>query len=178
MSQPMNYFPQPMMNPNPYQNNFNQPMQMQNPYIDRMNQLQQYQQNLQMQQPQMTGAAPAAQPIGLNCRIVDDFNAITANDVPMDGNGAVFMKRDGSQLQWRNWAANGTIVTTAYLPVIDANNEQNTSIPQNDFTALNEDVKALREEISARFDKLEKSMGGSYIKPTASKAKKGDTENE
>lgn len=167
-------FSQPMMN-NPYQNNV--PMPMQNPYMDRMNQLQQYQQNLQMQPQQISGAVQQ-QPAGLNCRIIDDFNLIVANDVPMDGNGAVFMKRDGSEMQWRNWSANGTIITTSYLPVIDQKSEESTNIHQNDFTALNEDVRALREEINDRFDRLEKSMSGSAAKPTASKAKKVEAENE
>ena len=177
--QPYQNFSQPMMN-NPYQNNyaqFGQMSPMQNPYAERMNQLQQYQQSLQMSPTQMSGTNQT-QPIGLNCRIIDDFNMIVANDVPMDGNGAVFMKRDGSEMQWRNWSANGTIVTTSYLPVIDQKPEESTNIPQNDFTALNEDVKALREEINERFDRLEKSMSGSAAKPTASKTKKVETDNE
>lgn len=167
-------FSQPMMNP--YQNNF-QPAPIQNPYMDRMNQLQQYQQNLQMQPQQISGAVQQ-QPAGLNCRIIDDFNLIVANDVPMDGNGAVFMKRDGSEVQWRNWAANGTIVTTSYLPVIDQNQNESTNIPQNDFTALNEDVKALREDIKDMRSMIEKSINGSGTKSTTSRAKKVEEENE
>lgn len=174
MPQFMNYS-QPTMNP--YQNNYTQPMQMQNPYMDRMNQLQQYQQSLQMQPMQMPNANQP-QHMGLNCRIIDDFNSIVANDVPMDGNGAVFMKRDGSEVQWRNWAANGTIITTSYLPVIDQNQTEGTNIPQNDFTALNEDVRALREDIKDMRSMIEKSMGGSAAKTTTSRAKKVEEENE
>lgn len=152
----------PMMN-NPYQN-YGQPMQ--NPYMAQMWQYQPQTQP-QVQQPQQQ-----AQQIGLNCRIIDDFNAIVANDVPMDGNGAVFMKRDASEVQWRNWAANGTIHTTVYKPVQAENQSDGTNIPQMDFNALNEDVRALREDILARLDSIEKSMGATTMK-TTSRAKKG-----
>lgn len=145
--------------------NFNQ--HMQNPYMERINQLQQYQQNLQMQPIQPSGTNQM--PIGLNCRIVDDFNSIVANDVPMDGNGAIFMKRDGSEMQHRNWSANGTIVTTSYLPILEQNKSDGSNIPQTDFNILNEDFRALREEISDRFDRLEKSIGS---KTTTSRNKK------
>lgn len=142
-------YSQPMMN-NPYQN-YGQPMQ--NPYMAQMGQLQQYQQSLQsqvQQQPQ--------QSMGLNCRIVDDFSLITANDVPMDGNGAFFAKRDGSEVQHRNWTSNGTIVSTSYKPIQTENQSEATNTPKMDFNALNEDVRALREDILARLDAIEKSV--------------------
>lgn len=155
-------FQQQQMN-NPYQGGY---QSMQNPY---MAQAGQYQQNFQpqVQQPQ--------QPVGLNCRIVDDFNSIVANDVPMDGNGAFFVKRDGSEVQHRNWAANGTIVTTQYKPVQSENQSEGTKMPQMDFSALNEDMMALRKDILARLDSIEKSMGGTTPK-TTSKTKKGADE--
>lgn len=150
------YF-QPQAQPtmmNPYQN-FSQ---QQNPYMDRMAQLQQYQQSLQPQVQQQS------QQIGLNCRIVDDFNSIVANDVPMDGNGAFFAKRDGSEVQHRNWSSNGTIQTTVYKPVQQESSVEATNIPQNDFNALNEDVRALREDILARLDTIEKSVSKSNVR--------------
>lgn len=165
-------YQQPM---NPYQNNYTQfgPMPtMQNPYADRMNQLQNYQQSLQ--QPQI----PQSQPQGIIGRVVNDFAEITANDVPMNGNAAFFPKADGSELQVRSWSANGTIQTVVYKPVFEQNNEQTANRPQMDFNTLNEDVRALREEILERFDRIEKSMGGSAAKTAGNRTKKGDTENE
>lgn len=165
MSQFPTYY-QPQMNiQNPYQS-FSQPVQ--NPYMAQMGQ---YQQNFQPQLQQ----AQQQQPTGLNCRIVDDFNSIVANDVPMDGNGAFFVKRDGSEVQHRNWAANGTIVTTPYKPVQPENQSEGTNMPQIDFNTLNEDVRALREDIMARLDSIEKYMGGTTPK-TTSRAKKGADE--
>lgn len=171
MSQWQNFSYQPQMN-NPYQNNYGQPMQMQNPYLDRMNQLQSFQQNLQ--QPQI----PQNQPQGIIGRVVNDFSEITANDVPMNGNAAFFPKADGSELQVRSWSANGTIQTVVYRPIQPENKDHDANIPQNDFVALNEDVRALREEISERFDRLEKSMGNTSVKTVSSKTKKVDSENE
>ncbi len=146
---------QPQMNP--YQNSY-QPMQ--NPYMAQMGQ---YQQNLpvvqQVQQPQQ---------IGLNCRFVDDFNAIVANDVPMDGNGAIFVDRSGTEMQWRNWTPNGTIQTIVYNPVQPENQSEGANMPKMDFNALNEDVRALREDILARLDAIEKSV----VKPSQSRGKK------
>lgn len=162
MSQFPNYYPNPQMNqPNMgmYQN-FNQPMN--NPYADRMNQLQQYQQNLQ--QPQI----PQNQPQGLIGKVVNDFAEITANDVPMNGVSAVFPKADLSEVQLRTWAANGTIQTITYKPILEQNQQDGTNIPQNDFTALNDGINAFREEILSRLDSIEKSVA----KPTASRTKK------
>uniref|UniRef100_A0AAU8B8G5 Uncharacterized protein n=1 Tax=Dulem virus 39 TaxID=3145757 RepID=A0AAU8B8G5_9CAUD len=109
---------------------------------------------------------------GLNGRIVDDFNTLSANDVPMDGNGAIFIKKDGSEIQLRNWTANGTIQTTSYKPILEPNPENGTNIPQMDLNGLYEDVRALRVEISERFDRLEKSMTNSTAKSSSSKTKK------
>lgn len=159
--QQFNPYSQPMMN-NPYQNGYNP---MLNPQQRLMQMEQQYpqfsQQNQFMQQPIQQN-----QPQGFNCVIVDDFNAISANDVPMDGKGAVFMKRDGSQIQWRNWAANGTIQTIPYSPVQPENQSEGANIPQMDFNALNEDVRALREDIKGVREMIEKSMNAPVPKTT------------
>ena len=169
----MSYQNQQMNQPNMgmYQN-FNQPTPLNNPYADRMAQLQSYQQNLQ--QAQVPGANQQAQTQGIIGRVVNDFAEITANDVPMNGSAAFFPKADGSELQVRSWASNGTIQTIVYRPIQLESAEQGTNIPQNDFTALNDGIKAFREEILTRLDSIEKSVA----KPTTSRAKKGDSDNE
>lgn len=167
------YFPPQPAVMNPYQQNNMIPMQ--NPYADRMAQLQNYQQNLNMQPTQMSGTN---QQQGLIGKVVNDFAEITANDVPMSGVSAVFPKADMSEVQLRAWTPSGTIQTITYKPVLEQNQSESTNIPQNDFTALNEDVKALREDIKDMRSMIEKSMSGSTAKPTASKAKKVEGENE
>lgn len=124
-------------------------MQMQNPYIDRMAQMQ-YQQNFQQQVQQ--------QPQGLICKPVGDASNVSPNDVPMDGNPAVFPKNDFTEIYVKSWTPNGTIQTIVYKPVQPENQSEATNIPQMDFNALNEDVRALREDIKGVRDMIEKSM--------------------
>lgn len=165
----------------PYQNyypNNQMPMYLQgyNPMMNAQQRLaqmeQQYPQFTQPNYLQGTQMSLSNQQSALNGRIVDDFNILSANDVPMDGNGAIFIKKDGSEIQLRNWTANGTIQTTSYKPILEPNSEKGTNIPQMDLNGLYEDVRALRGEISERFDRLEKSMTNSTIKSSTSRAKK------
>lgn len=159
-------FQQPQMNP--YQQNFSQPMQMQNPYIDRMAQMQ-YQQNFQQQVQQ--------QPQGLICKPVGDASNVSPNDVPMDGNPAVFPKNDFTEIYVKSWTPNGTIQTVVYRPVQPENQSEGTNIPQMDFNALNEDVRALREDIKDVRDMIEKSMGGTTVK-TTTRGKKAEASSD
>lgn len=140
--------------PNYYPNNNMQQMYM---GYTPMTTVQQYPQYPQQSQFQSQQTIPQ-QIIGLNGRYVDDFNTLSANDVPMDGNGAIFIKKDKSEIQLKNWTANGTITTTLFKPVIGQNIENNTNISQISLNSLYEDMQALREEITERFDRLEKSM--------------------
>lgn len=139
---------------NPYQNSY-QPIQ--NPYIAQAGQYQQNFQPTQIQQVQ------TQQPIGLVGRAVNDFSEIKADDVPMNGTPAIFIKNDMSEIEVRVWCKDGLIRPTSYKPVFEQNGAEGTNIPQMDFNALNEDVRALREDILARLDAIEKSVN----KPSA-----------
>ena len=149
---------------NPYQiysnNNFpqyQQPMYqpLQNPYMDRMSQM-------QSMQPQMNTMQMQQVYSNLSGRIVDDFSVITANDVPMDGNGAIFVKRDGSEIQLRNWTAQGTIRTSVFKPAL--NEQADTLMTNNDngYKPVLEELTGIFQgyfdEINKRFDKLEQSI--------------------
>lgn len=138
--------------------NFNPYGQIQNPYIDRMNQLQQYQQNLGGTQMSLPNNQQP-QPQGLIGKMVNDVSMVSPNDVPMDGNVAIFPKNDMSEIYCKQWKQDGTIQTVIYRPVQAESPQDGANMPQMDFNALNEDVRALREEITERFDRLEKSMG-------------------
>lgn len=81
----------------------------------------QYQQpryDLQQNQPlfnQQQNIQPQQQ-AGLNGKIVQAVEQITANDVPMDGSVAVFPKQDMSEIYTKSWNADGTIRTVVYKP--------------------------------------------------------------
>ena len=153
--------------PNYYPNNNMQQMYMGYTPMTTVQQYPQYPQQSQFQ-PQQT---IPQQIIGLNGRYVDDFNTLSANDVPMDGNGAIFIKKDKSEIQLKNWTANGTIATTHFKPVTEQGIESNINMSQINLNGLYEDMRALRGEITERFDRLEKSMINSTIPTTNSMAK-------
>lgn len=148
-----------------YNQQYGQPnMQMQNQRVP-------YMQNQNMMQGQMqTQVQQFSQPI--IPRVVNALEEITANDVPMNSPYSVFPKVDLSEIYVKSWNANGTIQTAVYRPVQPENSEQGASIPQTDFNALNEDVRALRQEISERFDRLENSMTNSKTRASGSRTKK------
>lgn len=81
----------------------------------------QYQQpryDLQQNQPlfnQQQSIQPQQQ-AGLNGKVVQAVEQITANDVPMDGSVAVFPKQDMSEIYTKSWNADGTIRTIVYRP--------------------------------------------------------------
>lgn len=150
---------QPQQMNNPYQGSY-QPMQ--NPYMAQM----QYQQNFQ---PQVQQVPQQQQTQGLICKPVVDASNVSPNDVPMDGNAAVFPKNDFSEIYVKSWTPNGTIQTIVYKPVQPENQSGGTNMPQMDFNALNEDVRALREDILARLDSIEKSVVVPATKTTRAK---------
>lgn len=113
----------------PQMNNYGQQYNPQQPYMDRLAGLQQYQQTLQ--QPQMVGTQMSLpnQPIGLNGKMVDAVEQITANDVPMDGSVAIFPKKDMSEIYLKSWTPNGTIATVVFKPVLEEQANNSVSIP-------------------------------------------------
>ena len=164
------YQPYSMNNYQQYPNSYPQqpfyPQMNLSPQLDRYNQLQAMQQSLQPVQTQQNYP-------GLFGRIVDDFGMITANDVPMNGSGAVFIKKDGSEIQVRSWTANGTIATTSYAPIIEPNNaEANISTPDNNGLKISE-LTALIEGVSEKVDKLSLQFDD-IIKKSKSASKKED----
>lgn len=157
MSQLPNYLNPQTQAVQPIYPNYNFQTPVQNPYIDRFAQNQAMQQMNQVQNQQMN------QVQGLNGRIVDDFSTITANDVPMDAMGALFIKSDGTEIQRRVWTSNGTIATSRFKPVLE---EQTSNSPQGkekttfDLSEASTEVFMKRfDDITNRLEKMEKNFG-------------------
>ena len=89
---------------------------------------------------------PMYQAMGLNGKVVDNFNMITANDVPMDNFGAIFVKVDGSEIQRKFWDRNGRIVTAVFKPDVDGN----TNSQPNTESAL----EGVLKDINSKLDEL------------------------
>lgn len=149
----------------PPMNNYGQPYNPQQTYMDRMAAGQNYQPNMQMQQPQPT--AQQNMP-GINGKVVPGVENITANDVPMDGSVAFFPRQDMQEIYAKSWNADGTIRTIVYKPISEPNLSDGTNTSQNNFNSINEDVRTLREEMTNRFDALEKYLFNSTSKTTKS----------
>lgn len=121
----------------------------------------QYQQpryDLQQNQPlfnQQQSIQP--QQAGLNGKVVQAVEQITANDVPMDGSVAVFPKQDMSEIYTKSWNADGTIRTIVYKPY---------TASQPDVANSSADMSKMKmglsdeatEAFMARFDSLEKKF--------------------
>lgn len=156
----------------PQMNNYGQQYNPQQPYMDRLAGLQQYQQTLQQPQMQMQ---PQQMPVGLNGKMVDVVDQITANDVPMDGSVAIFPKKDMSEIYLKSWTPNGTIATVVYHPVME---EPSNSAPVRDNLkiGLSDEVTEIFmqkfDELANKIEELEKSMTKPMTKTTVSRTKK------
>ena len=169
------------MQPNPYQSmNYNiQPAYQQygyNPYF----------QQPRMQQPQIEQVQPVNQlqqqmPRGINGKVVQSVEMITANDVPMDGSAAFFPMQDMSAIFAKSWNADGTIKTIIFKPINETvpqseiQNKENLKIDLSEGT-----VTAFMDrfdELSERLEQLELSVNKTVAKSgTQSTKRKADAE--
>ena len=122
----------------------------------------QYQQpryDLQQNQPlfnQQQSIQPQQQ-AGLNGKVVQAVEQITANDVPMDGSVAVFPKQDMSEIYTKSWNADGTIRTIVYKPYTAS--QPDVANSSADMSKMKMGLSAeYTEAFMARFDSLEKKF--------------------
>ena len=122
----------------------------------------QYQQpryDLQQNQPlfnQQQNIQPQQQ-AGLNGKVVQAVEQITANDVPMDGSVAVFPKQDMSEIYTKSWNADGTIRTIVYKPYTASQPDMANSSADMSKMKMGLSDEAT-EAFMARFDSLEKKF--------------------
>lgn len=112
----------------------------QQPYTPMFSQqpmIQQPQQQM-VQQPQVQQTVPTG-----NMRIVDNFSNITANEVPMDGSVATFIKSDHSEIQLKSWDSNGTIRTVSFVPQIQKQEQSEPNVWDERLNALEEQISRL-----------------------------------
>lgn len=161
------------MQTNPYSNfGFNQqqgyvPQQYgYNPYVMQ----QRFQP--QMEQPQYQPQVPK----GINGKVVQSVEMITANDVPMDGSIAFFPMQDMSAILAKSWNADGTIKTTVYKPFTEplepdiANNTIDTErIKLGLSDEVTEVLMSKFNELSERLGQIEQVLSKPSTKSTAKK---------
>lgn len=138
-----------------YQNSMYQPLQM-NPslYQDRFNQ-------------PMQGQF-SRQEFPLNGKTVETLDNITASDVPMDGNFAIFPKKDLSEIYIKYWTGDGKIATITFKQVLSTGSSNSPS-EQNGtgFVDINDVLDRLVNKVDNMSTKIDE-----VLKPKSSKTKK------
>ena len=143
------------MQPNPYQSmNYNiqqaYPQYGYNPYF----------QQTRMQQPQIEQVQSVNQlqqqmPRGVNGRVVQSVEMITANDVPMDGSVAFFPMQDMSAIVAKQWDANGTIRKTVYKPFNEQMADSLSDDKRIEIGLSDDATKAITDKLDCLFGKME-----------------------
>lgn len=160
------------INPSQPMSGYNTPMSYQqygnyNPYIQQQRGYQQ--QEIPVQQYQ-----PVQQQIGINGKVIQTVENITANDVPMDGSVAFFPKNDLSEIYAKKWNSDGTICTVLFKPIL--NNKSTETVENSEINSTEKLTKTVME----RFDELEKRiddfMNKSTQKQQVNRSKKEETE--
>lgn len=81
-------------------------------------------------------------------RIVDMEERIKPQEIPMDGNPAVFLKSDGSIVWVKIWTSNGTISTSTYVlqtPNVSRNEPQDDAFQTAVFDRLDKIESMLKK---------------------------------
>lgn len=134
---------QPYPNPN-YYSQYQQPQF--NPYLQRMENMQQFQQALQP-----TNQIPA---IG---KVVESMDIVKVTDIPMDGNVYYFPKADGEEIYTKQFMPNGQTRILTFKPISDESpNNLPLEVNQEKFTAFNDVLKGIQDDIKALSDKVDK----------------------
>lgn len=107
---------------------------------------------------------PQVQTATVPGKIVNDFNEVMANDVPLDGRVAVFMKNDYSEMQARSWQPDGTIRTVRFTAAIpQAKNEP--QVEQKTPEMANFDVlNGIAEQIATLNEKIDRLSKPAKVK--------------
>lgn len=171
--QPMAAYPQQQPYPQPMQDRMAQSL---NNYQNAINQPQ-YSTTQPIQQPMMQYMAKP-QIMG---HFVNEVSEITANDVPMDGNVALFPKQDMTEIFAKSWNSDGTIRTVVYKPFMEQpidNTQEDTKVKVELSTEATETFMKRFDDISDRLEKLEKFISKPVAMASTSKNKKEVEANE
>lgn len=114
-------------------------------------------------------------PIGLSGRCVNSFDEINVNEIVMDGRPSIFVKNDRSEIQVKNWDANGRVITTSYLPQIEEKSIEvdklSTEVQKSKFdtkTEVLEPIFERLEQLENKIDKLSRTNSTSKTKKEVS----------
>lgn len=145
---------------NPYYPQYQQSLQSLQQQMDRGNSIN------NMQNNQNNNMAQPMPPVdAIRGRVVDDINAVVANDVVMDGKPTIFPTKDYACIYVKRWNANGTIDTVPYVPAPDMAPGQGAQNPADILNGLSNAFAAFVQEVGARFDRVEQYISSISIAP-------------
>lgn len=106
-------------------------------------------------------------------QVVSDFSNVQVSSVPMDANGALFIKNDRSEIQAKYWTQDGKINTISYLPQIqnEVSNSSTEEIKAQN-NAFNEFTDVFNDKINTLFNRLDTIEDLLSVKSTKRTAKK------
>jgi hypothetical protein len=104
-----------------------------------------------MYQPTMNNTMPVYQQAnlrstdlhGLPGKIINSYNEITPNDVPMNGSVGVFLQSDYSCIYAKAWTSDGTITTVKYVPEKSPQQESKPEPSNDDIMKQLDDIKKM-----------------------------------
>lgn len=106
--------------------------------------------------------APYQQPVQqvsvISGRIVDKFDGINVNEVPMDGSPAVFIKSDLSEIMTKRWGTDGLINETLYKAQISNSNIDVTNLPLNGEKSKNDAFNEVTDIFNSKLTTIENTM--------------------
>lgn len=115
---------------------------------------------------------------GIAGKVVNDFNEIVANDVPMNGSYAFFVKNDMSEIQARAWSADGKIVPIVFKPYFAQQPNNVTAETKQGLFGADSDVT---DTFMKRFDDIQarlESIEDIFSKQTAGSRRKKEVDPE
>lgn len=147
----------------PYQNMiYSQPQIAYTPYNPWTTRPQSQIQPMPVEQPQQV-MQPQVKP--LTGKVVQTLEAITANDVPMDGSVAFFPKQDLSEIYIKSWNADGTIRTMTFKPVTENVDITSGAKTEENINGIMERFDSIENKLS----EIEQVLGSTSAKTVRSK---------
>lgn len=101
-------------------------------------------------QNSMYGRPQSPGPATFPGRYISDLLEVTPNEVPMDGQIALFPTKDLSEIYLKSWSGDGRILNFRYI--LDTSVDLNAPVApqQEDFTNITARLSALEEQVKKR----------------------------
>lgn len=85
----------------------------------------------------------------LRAKMISSIDEVSAQDVPMDGFGAIFLTSDRNAVYTKNWAPDGTIKTERYIrEQVEERPSPEASYDQTNLSDITNELSDIKERLS------------------------------